>query len=88
MRTTLAAKEFGLPSRTVIEQIDDKTIALVMKRKSRIIMADGRKIKEKVESIKALQPEMQVVLEITAPVCSKTSTFLGDAGIQINTIEG
>lgn len=83
MRTSLDAKDFGLPSRTVIEQVDVKTVALVIKRKSRIIMADGRKILGKVETIKTVQPEWQVVLETTAPVCSKTLVFLEEAGVQV-----
>ena len=44
---TLTAKQFGLPVKTALEQIDDKTIAIVVNRKSRIIMADGKKIAEK-----------------------------------------
>ena len=41
--------KFGLPPRTILEQIDAHTLAIVINRKSRIIMADGRKIVEKVE---------------------------------------
>jgi hypothetical protein len=43
MNTRFNPKEFGLPARTVIEQIDKNTIALVIDRKSRIIMSDGKK---------------------------------------------
>lgn len=42
-------KEFGLPVRTVLKQIDDNTIAIVMNRKGRIIMGDGKKILESEE---------------------------------------
>ena len=34
----------GLPSRTTVEEIDSNTLAIVIQRKSRIIMADGIKI--------------------------------------------
>ncbi len=72
----LLPKEFNLPARTVLEQIDDETIAIVIDRKSRIIMADGKKILEKSQKIKKKQPSTTVVLKTTAPVCSKTIKFL------------
>ncbi len=79
----LSPKDFGLPARTVLEQIDDNTIAIVMNRKSRIIMADGKKILEKVQAIKAVQPALSVALKATAPICSKTMKFLEEEGIQL-----
>ena len=79
----LSPKEFGLPARTVLEQIDDNTIAIVMNRKSRIIMADGKKILEKVQAIKGVQPGLSVALKATAPICSKTIKFLAAEGIQL-----
>ncbi len=47
MSNIIDPKQFGLPPRTVLEQIDDSTMALVVNRKSRIIMKDGEKIVEK-----------------------------------------
>lgn len=79
-------QQFNLPTRTVLEQIGDSNIALVINRKSRIIMADGRKILEKAQAIKAIKPDVTVVLKTTAPVCSKTKAFLKDAGIQVITV--
>ena len=78
---TLTAKQFGLPVRTVLEQIDDKTIAIVINRKSRIVMADGKKIAEKYQKIREFLPSTAVVLKTSAPVCSKTVKFLQSAGI-------
>ncbi len=72
----LLPKEFNLPARTVLEQIDDETIAIVIDRKSRIIMADSKKILEKSQKIKEIQPLTTVVLKTTTPVCSKTMKFL------------
>jgi len=72
----LNPKEFGSPARTVIEHIDKDTIALAIDQKSRIIMADGKKILEKLSKIKEARPSVGVVLKTTAPVCSKTKTFL------------
>ena len=72
MNTKLDPKEFGLPPRTVVEQVDGDTIALVIDRKSRIIMADGKKILEKLRKIRSTQPLINIALKTTAPVCSKT----------------
>ena len=79
----LSPKKFGLPARTVIEQIDGDTIAIVIDRKSRIIMADGRKILEKIQKIKESCPNSGFALKTTAPVCSKTRSYLETEGIQI-----
>ncbi len=76
-------KDFGLPSRTVLEQIDPGSIAIVMNRKSRIIMADGRKIVEKVGKIQQVRPTAKVALKTSAPVCSKTLKFLESKGIEV-----
>jgi hypothetical protein len=83
MRKDIAPKDFGLPPRTVLEQVDDHTIAIVVDRKSRIIMSDGRKILEKAKKIKAAKPSMTVALKTTAPVCGKTIKFLEGEGIQV-----
>jgi hypothetical protein len=74
-------KIFGLPARTVLEQIDDRTVAIVMRRKSRIIMADGRKIIEKADTIRKRDSSLAVVLKTSAPVCSKTIQQLEQAKI-------
>lgn len=76
-------KEYDLPARTIIEQIDPHTVALLIDRKSRIIMADGKKVLEKVKKIKHVRPAMVVVLKTSAPVCSKTKKFLEAEGIQL-----
>ncbi len=74
-------KKFGLHTRTVLEQVDEQTLALVMDRKSRIIMADGTKILEKVEHIHGVDPDITILLKTSAPLCSKTRTLLQDAGL-------
>lgn len=80
-------KEFDLPPRTVLEKIDKDKFAFVINRKSRIVMADGKKILQKATKIKASIPDAEVVLKTTAPVCSKTKQFLGDEGIELEIIE-
>jgi len=59
------------------------TIAIVIERKSRIIMADGKKILEKLHKIRNKQPFVSVVLKTTAPVCSKTKNFLQGERVQL-----
>ncbi len=79
----ISPQQYGLPARTVLEQLDDNTIAIVVNRKSRIIMADGRKIQDKARKITQVQPSLKVALKTTAPVCSKTTTFLEKEGIEL-----
>ncbi|MBU0729442.1 MAG: hypothetical protein KKE17_02040 [Proteobacteria bacterium] len=73
--------KFGLPPRTVIQETTPGNFAIVIHRKSRIIMADGRKILEKIQKISAQLPDAQVVLQTSAPICSKTKAFLQENGV-------
>ena len=61
---------------------DKKSIAIVVDRKSRIIMKDGYKIAEAVKQIKN-KTNSSVSLATTAPVCSKTTRFLNENDIKI-----
>ena len=79
----LDPKEFGLPPRTVIEKIAADTLAIVIDRKSRIIMADGKKIVDKAEKIRQERPAIKIILKSSAPVCGKTSNFLSEHGIDV-----
>jgi hypothetical protein len=84
MNENIDPTELGLAPRTIIKKVDEKTLAIVINRKSRIIMADGRKIAEKVEKILQKRPGMKVVLKVpNAPVCSKTLQYLESLGIQV-----
>lgn len=79
----LDPKEYGLPASTKLELIDQDTIALVIKRKSRLIMADGKRILEKVAKIKQVQSSVSVQLVTTAPICSKTKNVLLNQDIKV-----
>ncbi|MBM9614836.1 hypothetical protein JWJ90_11125 [Desulfobulbus rhabdoformis] len=79
----LDPNQFGLNARTRLEQHDPSTIALIMDRKSRIIMADGRKILEKIKKIREVKSGIAVVVKTTAPVCSKTLQFLAEERVDI-----
>lgn len=79
----LDPKEYNLPSRTQLAKLDDDTVALVVTRKSRIIMADGITLLRKIATIKAVDPSLAVHLVTTAPVCSKTRTLFEDSGVTL-----
>lgn len=83
MAKVVDPKEFGLPPRTVLEEIGPNEIALVIIRKSRIIMADGKKILAKVRKIQTIRPDVDVTLRTSAPVCSKTSQFFEREGVKV-----
>ncbi|WP_136805886.1 hypothetical protein [Desulfosediminicola flagellatus] len=83
MSQQLSPKTYGLTARTVLEQLDETTIAIVINRKSRIIMADGKKILEKVRVVKKHQPKATIVLKTNAPLCSKTRLYLEAEGIPV-----
>lgn len=75
--------EFNLPVRTVLEEGENGQLTLVMDRKSRIIMADGRKIVAKAEKIRLIRVNQPISLRTTAPICSKTAGYLADHNITI-----
>jgi hypothetical protein len=83
MPVYLDPQPFGLQPRTIIEEIDCNTIAIVIHRKSRIIMADGKKILVKAEKITNAKPGRKVILKTSAPVCRKTLQYLAVNGIEI-----
>ena len=76
-------KSLGLPSRTIVEEVNRDTLALVIERKSRIIMADGIKILSKVSIIKTAKPHMNVILKTTTPICSKTLQLFENNGLEV-----
>lgn len=78
----LDPKEYELHHTTVLEDLGRKHVALVLDRKSRIIMSDGKKILEKALKLKS-HGFKKVSLKTNAPVCSKTSRFLEDESIQM-----
>ena len=82
MAKYLEPKSLGLPARTTVEEIDKVTLAIVIKRKSRIIMADGNKILAKVAKIKTARPDMNVILKTATPICSKTQELFENNGLK------
>lgn len=83
MTTYIDPKSLGLQPRTIVEKINKNTVAIVLHRKSRVIMADGRKLLEKAAKIKEATSGSRVMLKTNAPICSKTLKFLSDQGIEV-----
>ena len=84
MTVYLDPQSLGLPPRTIVVEIAPDTIAIVINRKSRVVMADGKKIVAKADKIKKTKPGRKVMLKTSAPVCSKTLVFLADNGIEVS----
>ena len=72
--------KFNLPPKTVLEEDANGQLTLVIDRKSRIVMADGRKIVAKAEKIRMNRSDYPINLKSTAPICSKTVSYLADHG--------
>ena len=78
----LDPKKYGLNARTVLIENEQKEIIIVINRKSRIIMKDGRKILEKARKIQQ-QENKTISVSTGAPVCRKTKQHLQKNGIEI-----
>lgn len=72
----------GLRKNLIIES-DSNSIAIIIDRKSRIIMKDGLKIIDYFNVLKKHFPNKQCILKTNTPVCSKTINFLKEEGINI-----
>lgn len=79
----ITPEKYGLPKRTVLTELAEGHLALVIDRKSRIIMKDGEKILAKVHQIKCVDSGMKVSLQTSAPVCSKTITYLAEEDVEV-----
>jgi len=87
MNKTVDPGTFGLPLKTKIELTATDTYVLIIQRKSRIVMKDGRGILAKVAKIKSSVPAARVAVQTSAPICSKTRRFLQAHGIDIGTLK-
>nr|WP_319574890.1 hypothetical protein [uncultured Desulfobacter sp.] len=76
-------KLYGLPARTVLLKGDHDNFVLCIDRKSRVIMKDAAVILGKADKIMKAVPGATISLETTAPVCSKSTKFLSNNGIEI-----
>ncbi|MFC0875761.1 hypothetical protein ACE01N_04160 [Saccharicrinis sp. FJH2] len=74
---------FGLNSRTDLQQVDERTIAIVKKIKSRIIRKDAEKIVAMADTIQEKEPGQKVILVCTSNICSKSKALLKEKNIDI-----
>lgn len=79
----LEAQQFGLNSRVQLRKLDDGSIAIVKKIKSRIIRKDALKIVEVANKILDQQAGAKVKLICTSNICSKSKQLLSDEGIEV-----
>ena len=84
MNKFIDPKLFNLPPSTKLIQAGTDQFEIVIQRKSRIIMKDGEGVLAKVNKIKNYVPNAKVILKTSAPVCSKTKTFLEGHGISVS----
>ncbi len=84
MNKFIDPKLYDLPPSTKLKQVDTTKFNLVIQRKSRIIMKDGEGILSKANKIKKYVPNAKVSLKTSAPVCSKTKTYLEEHGISVS----
>ena len=76
-------KRYNLSSRTILRQIGNNNISIIIDRKSRIIMKDGKRILKQAQAIHQINPNMIITVLTSAPVCSKTRAFLLEKNIFI-----
>ena len=82
----LDPKKYGLSTRTVLIENEQKEIIIVINRKSRIIMKDGRKILENARKIQQKQNKT-ISVRTGAPVCGKTKQYLQKKGIEVRGVK-
>ena len=75
--------QYNLHSRVDLRQDKEGALFIVVDRKSRIIMKDGHRILEMVNTISRKDQSKKVSIRTSAPVCSKTKKFLLESGIVI-----
>ena len=83
MNKFIDPKLFSLPPSTKLKQVGSNQFDIIIQRKSRIIMKDGKGAVAKVDKIKHHVPKAKISLRTSAPVCSKTKVFLKERGISV-----
>ncbi len=83
MNKFIDPKLFNLPPSTKLKQVGSNQFDIIIQRKSRIIMKDGKGVLAKVGKIKHHVPKAKISLRTSAPVCSKTKAFLKERGISV-----
>ena len=77
---------YGLKPRIKIFENSKKKLFIVIDRKSRIIMKDGFKIFEIAQKVRQKEEQKKIGLLTSAPVCSKTKSFLSINNILVESL--
>ena len=77
---------YGLKSRINLFKNSKKEFFIVVDRKSRIIMKDGLRIIEIAQKVRQIDGQKKIGLLTSAPVCSKTKSFLSQNDILVSSL--
>ena len=78
--------QYNLSSRVDLRQDRSGDLLIVIDRKSRIIMKDGRRVLEMVKKINKTDPNKNISVRTSAPICSKTKKLLLENSIMIKSL--
>ncbi len=76
-------KRYSLSPRLNLQQNKLNELFIIIDRKSRVVMKDAHRILEMVNRIQSIEKDRYVSVLTSAPVCSKTRTFLSDNSISV-----
>ena len=76
-------KRYNLSLRLNLQQNKLNELFIIIDRKSRVVMKDAHKILEMVNRIQYIEKDRYVSVLTSAPVCSKTQTFLSGNSISV-----
>ena len=84
MKEDISPTDFGLSNRVILI-LEGRSIIIVKKRKSRIIMKDSKQLLETANKIWNKKPNIKIKILISGPICSKSIKFLADNDIEVIT---
>ena len=79
-------KRYNLSQRLNLQQNELNELFIIIDRQSRIIMKDGHRILKMVNRIQSVEKDRHVSVLTSAPVCSKTKTFLSNHSIPVKNL--
>ena len=79
-------KRYNLSQRLNLQQNELNELFIIIHRQSRIIMKDGHRIIKMVNRIQSIEKDRHVSVLTSAPVCSKTKTFLSNHSIPVKNL--
>ena len=77
---------YGLKPRTKLFENSKKEVLIVIDRKSRVVMKDGLKVFKIAEKVRQKEEQKKISLLTSAPVCSKTKSFLSENNILVESL--